>query len=154
MRNILKQKAAVLLSVAVLWGVLGGVGVVIFSIAGPPSAVAGSHNPCNPCNPCGGGMAVDMKVVLEYSSDIPGVAKVQLARLVMQPGAALENLTIEWEGYCTGTKGVFTVVNHTHGTTGNYAAGGRWNDVLGEVVSLFNHGDVPAEQWIYMLIPE
>lgn len=99
-----------------------------------------------------GAGAVEMTVVLDYPSQMAGVAKVQLVRLVMQPGASLENLKIEWEGYCHGTKGAFTVVNHTQGTTAVYAAGGRWNDVLGEVVSLYNHGTVPAEQWIYMLI--
>ena len=154
LRDKLNRKAITLLTVATLWAVAGGIGVAMYTGFGSPTTATAQNNPCNPCNPCGGGMAagaVDLKVVLEYPSKMPGVAKVQLVRLIMQPGAAIENMNIEWEGYCQGTKGVFTIINHTQGTTGVYAAGGRWNDVLGDVVSIYNYGDVPAEQWIYML---
>ena len=42
---------------------------------------------------------VSFKVLAEFPSDIPGIEKVQLQEMTLQPGAKWENITIGDTGY-------------------------------------------------------
>ncbi|MCH8841826.1 MAG: hypothetical protein IID61_02510 [SAR324 cluster bacterium] len=45
-------------------------------------------------------------------------------------------------------------MNHTHGITNQYPPGARWTNQRGWTISIYNHGDEPAVQWVWQLVPE
>ncbi len=96
------------------------------------------------------GMTVDL--IAEYPVQIPGLEKVQLKKMTMQPGTVLKEFTVPVSHYCTVTQGMFTVVDHTAGTTTVYVAGSRFAPTKGHIVTVSNPGDELAVQWNYYLI--
>ena len=95
---------------------------------------------------------VEVQVVAEYSVTIPGIEKVQLRKVTLQPGAILENIPVNDTDFCSETQGTLTVVDHKNGTTTLYAAGSRWAPEKGITATISNAGDVPAVMWVYRLI--
>ena len=91
---------------------------------------------------------VTADVVATYEVDIPGVDRVDLVKFSMEPGATLY-LAIEARGFCTGTQGMFKVLNHDLGTTTVYSAGSRWSQEKGWNITVSNPGDDLAVQWVY-----
>lgn len=96
---------------------------------------------------------VAVTVVAEYPGQLEGIDKVQLRRVVFQPGASVE-LTVDGIEFCNGTAGTWTVTNRSTGHTVMYGPGSRWAGApLGTEVEIANHGTVPAEQWVVKLVP-
>ncbi len=95
---------------------------------------------------------IDVKVVAEWPIDIPGIEKMQLRRVVFQPGATID-LTIEYVEFCNGTQGEWAVTIPVGGTTTLHTAGSRWRmPAKGTKITITNPGNVPAVQFIYRLI--
>ena len=95
---------------------------------------------------------IDVKVVAEWPIDIPGIEKMQLRRVVFQPGATID-LTIEHVEFCNGTQGEWAVTIPAGGQTTLHTAGGRWRmPAKGTKITVTNPGNVPAVQFVYRLI--
>ncbi len=95
---------------------------------------------------------IDVKVVAEWPVDIPGIEKMQLRRVVFQPGATID-LTIEYVEFCNGTQGEWAVTIPAGGQTTLHTAGGRWRmPAKGTKITVTNPGNVPAVQFVYRLI--
>ncbi len=95
---------------------------------------------------------IESKVVAEWPVDIPGVEKMQLRRVVFQPGATVD-LTIEYVEFCNGTQGEWAVTIPAGGTTTLHTAGGRWRmPAKGAKITVSNPGNIPAIQFVYRLI--
>ena len=95
---------------------------------------------------------IDVKVVAEWPVDIPGIEKMQLRRVVFQPGATID-LTIEHVEFCNGTQGEWAVTIPAGGQTTLHTAGGRWRmPAKGTKITVTNPGNVPAVQFVYRLI--
>ncbi len=94
---------------------------------------------------------VTAQLVAEYPSNIPGMKKIQLFKITLQPGAVWKDIPVENTDLCNATQGTFTVVNQKTGTTTIYAEGSRWINEKGTTVTVSNPGDVPAVQWVYVL---
>ena len=95
---------------------------------------------------------VEFQVVKEYAVDMPGVQKMQLTKMTLEPGATLENFTANDPIFCSTTEGVVSVVDHTYGTTKAYAAGSHWAMRKGAQLTLFNPGDVKHVAYFYEMI--
>lgn len=91
---------------------------------------------------------VELQLVAEYSSDIPGVQKVRLMKVTLGPGARLANFAINDPLFCNSTKGTISVVDHATGATTVYAPGDHWAFARGQY-TLFNPGDVTHEHYLY-----
>ncbi len=87
---------------------------------------------------------VTKEVIADYGAPgIPGVEKVQLIRVIIQPGAKLENLTIKTTNYCEAVQGTGTAV-WADGTTLIFGKGSRWTEPKGLTYKVLrNDGDVP-----------
>ena len=87
---------------------------------------------------------VTLEVIADYGSPgIPGVEKVRLMRFTLQPGAKVENVTLDTTNYCVLTQGVLTAVIE-NGPTLVYGPGSRWFEPKGLVYKVLrNDGDVP-----------
>ncbi len=87
---------------------------------------------------------VTLEVIADYGSPgIPGVEKVRLMRFTLQPGAKVENVTLDTTNYCVLTQGVLTAVIE-NGPTLVYGPGSRWFEPNGLVYKVLrNDGDVP-----------
>ncbi len=85
-----------------------------------------------------------LEVIADYGSPgIPGVEKVRLMRFTLQPGAKVENVTLDTTNYCVLTQGVLTAVIE-NGPTLVYGPGSRWFEPKGLVYKVLrNDGDVP-----------
>ena len=95
---------------------------------------------------------IDVKVVAEWPVDIPGIEKMQLRRVVFQPGATID-LTITHVEFCNGTQGEWAVTIPAGGQTTLHTAGGRWRmPAKGTKITVTNPGNVPAVQFVYRLI--
>ena len=95
---------------------------------------------------------VEVTVVAEYSVKIPGIEKVQLRKVTLQPGAILENISAKHTDFCQVTQGMVTVVDHGQRTTTVYVAGSRFAPEKGTTMTVSNPGDVPGVVWVYRLI--
>ncbi len=95
---------------------------------------------------------IESKVVAEWPVDIPGIEKMQLRRVVFQPGATID-LTIKYVEFCNGTQGEWAVTIPAGGQTTLHTAGGRWRmPAKGTKITVTNPGNVPAVQFVYRLI--
>jgi uncharacterized cupin superfamily protein len=95
---------------------------------------------------------IDAKDVAEWPVDNPGVEKVVLQRFEFAPGASMD-FTMEAYEFCNGVQGEWTVTDHTTGVTTIYAPGSRWRmPPKGTKVTVANNGNVPAVQFVYMLV--
>ena len=96
------------------------------------------------------GVSVD--VIAEYPVDIPGIEKVVLKKITLEPGAKLANFPENDTTFCHATAGTITVVDHANGTTTIYTEGARWAPQKGATYSISNPGDVTHVHWVYALV--
>ncbi|MCI0626798.1 MAG: hypothetical protein L0387_34985 [Acidobacteria bacterium] len=94
---------------------------------------------------------VEIQLVTEYSSDIPGIQKVQLRKVTLEPGAILANFTVTKPLYCDAAAGTISVFDHAKRTTAVYRPGDHWSFARGEF-TLSNPGDVDHVHYLYALI--
>ncbi len=94
---------------------------------------------------------VSMDIVAEHKTDIPGIEKVELRKLSLQPGAEMA-FTLAEQLFCHATDGVISVVDHTNGTTTLYQAGSHWAPTKGTSVTISNPGDDIHVHWAWALI--
>ena len=95
---------------------------------------------------------IDVKVVAEWPVEIPGIEKLQLRRVVFQPGATID-LTITHVEFCNGTQGEWAVTIPAGGETTLHTAGSRWRmPAKGTKITVTNPGNVTAVQFVYRLI--
>ncbi len=94
---------------------------------------------------------LSMAIVAEYKSEIPGIDKVQLRKISLQPGAEAA-FTIDAQLFCHATDGTILVVDNTRGTSTMYTAGSRWAPTRGATVDISNPGDDIHVHWVYALI--
>ena len=96
---------------------------------------------------------IESKVVAEWPVDIPGIEKMQLRRVVFQPGVTLTDFEIKFVEFCNGTQGEWAVTIPVGGTTTLHTAGGRWRmPAKGTKITISNPGNIPAIQFVYRLI--
>ena len=95
---------------------------------------------------------VEFQVLKEYSVDMPGVQKMQLTKMTLEPGATLANFTVKDPIFCSTTEGVVSVVDHTYGSTKVYAAGSHYAMRKGARLTFFNPGDVNHVAYFYEMI--
>ncbi len=95
---------------------------------------------------------MESKVVAEWPVEIPGIEKMQLRRVVFQPGATVTR-EVKFVDFCNGTQGEWAVTIPVGGTTTLHTAGSRWRmPAKGTKITITNPGSVPAVQYIYRLI--
>ena len=75
---------------------------------------------------------VKVTVIAEYPSKMPGLEKVRLVRVVLQPGAKFDNALIDNDEYCRLEQGQLTRINHQTGSTDVYTVGSLWAPQKGE----------------------
>lgn len=97
---------------------------------------------------------ITVNVIAEYASRVPGIEKVRLVRVVMEPGAAFRNVEIKSEEYCELEQGTLTHTNHTTGVTDVLTTGARWAPPKGDYHTVVNSGDDVVDMWVYQLIEE
>ncbi len=96
---------------------------------------------------------IESKVVAEWPVDIPGIEKMQLRRVVFQPGVTLTDFEIKFVEFCNGTQGEWAVTIPAGGKTTLHTAGGRWRmPAKGTKITVSNPGNIPAIQFVYRLI--
>ena len=94
-----------------------------------------------------------VKVVLvsEHNPNIPGIAKVTVQRMSMEPGAVIK-LTVKGIPFCDATKGILTVTDEKTGATMTFGVGSRWAPPEGMVATLKNTGDTLNEHYITRIV--
>ncbi len=96
---------------------------------------------------------IESKVVAEWPVEIPGIEKMQLRRVVFQPGVTLTDFEIKFVEFCNGTQGEWAVTIPVGGTTTLHTAGSRWRmPAKGTKITISNPGNIPAIQFVYRLI--
>ena len=95
---------------------------------------------------------VTASVIAEYPSKVPGLEKVRLVKVVLQPGAKFDNALIENDEYCRLEQGQLTRINHKTGATDVYTVGSLWAPQKGERHTITNTGDVNTIMWAYQMI--
>ena len=95
---------------------------------------------------------VAVTVIAEYPSKVPGLEKVRLVKVVLQPGAKFDNALIDNDEYCRLEQGQLTRINHQTGSTDVYTVGSLWAPQKGERHTITNTGDVNTIMWAYQLI--
>ena len=95
---------------------------------------------------------VSVVVISEVDVDSPGIEKVLLMKVTMQPGKAWEDVPLDNLEFCHLTEGSYTIVVHDLEITNTYTVGARWFNRKGWTISLYNKGDVPAVQWVYQIV--
>lgn len=91
-------------------------------------------------------------VVAEYQSRVPGLEKVRLVRVLLEPGAKFDDVEVKNEEYCELKSGTLTHTNHATGVTDVFTAGARWAPPKGDRHTVVNTGDAVADMWVYQLI--
>ncbi|MCH8077954.1 MAG: hypothetical protein IIC64_19275, partial [SAR324 cluster bacterium] len=99
------------------------------------------------------GLPKGVKVVLvsEHNPNIPGIAKVTVQRMTMEPGAVIK-LTVKGIPFCDATKGIITVTNQATGATTTFGVGSRWAPTEGITVTLKNNGSEIHEHYITRIV--
>ena len=99
------------------------------------------------------GLPKGVKVVLvsEHNPNIPGIAKVTVQRMTMEPGAVIK-LTVKGIPFCDATKGILTVTDEKTGATMTFGVGSRWAPPEGMVATLKNTGDTLNEHYITRIV--
>lgn len=95
---------------------------------------------------------IKVTVIAEYPSRLPDVEKMRLVKVVLQPGAVLENIVVENDEYCRLEQGQLTRINHDTGATDVYTTGSLWAPQKGEHHTVTNTGDLDAIMWAYQLL--
>ena len=95
---------------------------------------------------------VNVTVIAEYPTTVPGLKIIRLIRVDYEPGAGIPASLIHSDEFCTLTQGALTVVDQGKGTTNVYSVGGRWSLQKGTTASTTNIADGPTSMWVYQLI--
>ncbi len=93
-------------------------------------------------------------VIVEYPSDAPGLEKVRLLKVLMQPGTGWTKVKQVREEYCTLEKGTLTSTDYTVNTTTVYSIGSFWSPRKDHIYTTFNTGDDEVVMWAFQLIEE
>lgn len=94
---------------------------------------------------------VGVAIVATYPVDLPGIEKVELRKVTLEPGATWE-LTVKDNFFCNVTQGMISVFDHGAGTTTLYTPGSRWAPIKGNTVTVTNPGDETHVHWVYAMI--
>ena len=95
---------------------------------------------------------VNVTVIAEYPTTVPGLKFIRLIRVDYEPGAGIPASLIHNDEFCTLTQGALSVVDQGKDTTNVYSVGGRWSLQKGTTASSVNISDGPARMWVYQLI--
>lgn len=95
---------------------------------------------------------IKIKLIAEYASRVPTLEKVRLVKVVMQPGAAFDDIVITNEEYCRLSQGQLTRTNHTLGVTNVLSAGAFWAPPKGDRHTVTNTGEDVVIMWVYQLV--
>lgn len=95
---------------------------------------------------------VTATVIAEFPSEVPFLEKVRLVKVVLQPGAVLDNILVENEEYCRLEQGQLTRTNHNTGITQVFTIGSLWTSSKSTRHTVTNTGDIDAIMWVYQLI--
>ncbi|MFQ5915236.1 MAG: cupin domain-containing protein [Nitrospinota bacterium] len=94
---------------------------------------------------------VSYKVLAAFPSDVPGIGKLVLVELRLEPGGYMKNVTLPATGLVTAIQGTLTVVSG--GKTVIHGAGSTWVSPKGTKVSIYNNGSEPHVHHIWRLVP-
>ena len=95
---------------------------------------------------------VNVTVIAEYPTTVPGLQGIRLIRVDYEPGAGIPPSLIRSDEFCTITQGALSVVDEGKGTTNVYSVGGRWSLQKGTTGSSTNIADGRTSMWVYQLI--
>ena len=95
---------------------------------------------------------IKVNIVPEYASRLPTLEKMRYVKVVLQPGAAFDNILIVHEEYCRLSQGQLTHTNHTTGITTVFSVGSLWAPPKGDRHTVTNTGQDVAIMWVYQLI--
>ncbi len=95
---------------------------------------------------------VNVTVIAEYPTTVPGLKIIRLIRVDYEPGASIPTSLIHSDEFCTLTQGALSVVDQGKGTTNVYSVGGRWSLQKGTTATSTNIADGPTSMWVYQLI--
>ncbi len=95
---------------------------------------------------------VNVTVIAEYPTTVPGLKIIRLIRVDYEPGAGIPPSLIHSDEFCTITQGALSVVDEGKGTTNVYSVGGRWSLQKGTTGSSVNIADGRTSMWVYQLI--
>jgi len=92
-----------------------------------------------------------LKILSEFPGTLPGIEKVQVQELRLEPGAKWENFVVASTALCTVVKGQVTAMHNGHSAV--YSRGSRMVLQKGTTQSFYNTSVEPHVQHIWMLIP-
>lgn len=95
---------------------------------------------------------IKVNLIAEYASQVPTLEKVRLVKVVMQPGAAFNDIVVKNEEYCRLSQGRLTRTNHTLGVTNVLGVGAFWAPRKGDRHTVTNTGEDVAIMWVYQII--
>ena len=95
---------------------------------------------------------VNVTVIAEYPTTVPGLKIIRLIRVDYEPGAGIPTSLLHSDEFCTLTQGSLIVVDQGKGTTNVYSVGGRWSLQKGTKASSTNIADGRTSMWVYQLI--
>ncbi len=95
---------------------------------------------------------VNVTVIAEYPTTVPGLKIIRLIRVDYEPGASIPTSLIHSDEFCTLTQGSLSVVDQGKGTTNVYSVGSRWSLQKGTTASSTNIANGPTSMWVYQLI--
>ena len=93
-------------------------------------------------------------LVSEHKVNIPGIKKVIVQRLTLEPGAVWKDVKVSGLPFCDATKGVITMTDQATGVATTFGVGSRWAPVEGSVVTIANNGGTVHEHYITRLVRE
>ncbi len=95
---------------------------------------------------------VNVNVIAEYKTKVPGLESVRLVLVTIEPGAGFDRTPIKSEEYCELAAGVLTRTDHDTGITNFITVGARWAPVKGHIHTVTNTGTEVVKMWVYQLI--
>lgn len=95
---------------------------------------------------------VNVTVIAEYPTTVPGLKIIRLIRVDYEPGAGIPPSLIHNDEFCTITQGALSVVDKGKGTANVYSVGSRWSLQKGTTGSSINIADGRTTMWVYQLI--
>ena len=98
------------------------------------------------------GEGIQVTVIAEYPTTVPGLEKIRLIKVDYEPGGHINNSEIHSDEFCTISQGALSVINSTLDTTNVYSVGGRWSLRKGMMAATVNVADGPTTMWVYQLI--
>ena len=93
-------------------------------------------------------------LVSEHKVNIPGIKKVVIQRLTLEPGAVWKDVKVSGMPFCDATKGVVTVTDQATGATSTFGVGSRWAPAEGMMATLANTGGTVHEHYITRIVRE